>query len=332
MGRWLTRRLLITFVTFIGITMLVFTLMRLAPVSPVDILLFNMRNQGGLPPADIQALHDKLAAAARAGQADPRPVRRCGCENIVTQGSLGFSFVTGRPVARHGRRADPADAAAAGHRARSSSSYRRAARASSPRCARNRSTDYVVSALGLSVVAIPSFFLGLAAIYIFSVKLGWLPGGRHVHADGKTFNPVDWIRHLIMPAIVLGLAGVGPILRYVRTSILETLGQDYLVTARAKGLDRAASIVRHAFPNALLPLITLIGIQVGTLMAGAFITEQIFTWPGMGTLGLSAINSKDYPVLQAFAMVVGIMVLLGNLLADLAYGVRRPADPAGVRV
>jgi peptide/nickel transport system permease protein len=141
---------------------------------------------------------------------------------------------------------------------------------------------------------------------------------------GKPFNPIDWFRHLIMPAFVLGLAGVGPILRYVRTSILETLGKDYLVTARSKGLPVTATVVRHAFPNALLPFITYVGIQVGTLMAGAFITETIFTWPGMGQLALNSILSKDYPVIQAFAVVTGAMVLIGNLLADLAYGV---ADP-----
>ena len=189
---------------------------------------------------------------------------------------------------------------------------------------RNRFTDYLVSAFGLSVVAIPSFFLGLAAIYIFSVKLGVLPSGGMFTPTNKVFNPIDWIRHLIMPATMLGLAGVGPTLRYVRTSILETLGKEYLVTARAKGLPMTLTVIRHAFPNALLPLITFVGIQVGTLMAGAFITEQIFTWPGMGTLGLSAINSKDYPVLQAFAVMTASWFWLGNLFADLAYGV---ADP-----
>ena len=127
-----------------------------------------------------------------------------------------------------------------------------------------------------------------------------------------------------MPATILGLAGVGPILRYVRTSILETLGKDYLVTARAKGLPWVAVVLRHAFPNALLPLITFVGLEIGRLMAGAFIVEQIFTWPGMGSLALSAINSRDYPVVQAFAILVAAIVLLGNLVADLAYGV---ADP-----
>jgi len=189
---------------------------------------------------------------------------------------------------------------------------------------RNRITDYVVSTFGLSVVAVPSFFLGLAAIYIFSVKLNWLPAGGMFKASDKHVDFVDFLRHLVLPATILGLAGVGPVIRYVRTSILETLGREYLVTARSKGLPWTMVVIRHAFPNALLPLITVVGLQVGSLMAGAFITEQIFTWPGMGRLALDAILSHDYPVIQAFAVITALMVLIGNLVADLAYGV---ADP-----
>jgi peptide/nickel transport system permease protein len=135
---------------------------------------------------------------------------------------------------------------------------------------------------------------------------------------------LDALKRLLMPATILGLAGVGPIIRYVRTSILETLGKEYLVTARSKGLPRTQVFRQHAFPNALLPFITYIGIQFGTLMAGAFVVEQVFTWPGMGRLALNSINQRDYPVIQAFAIVVAVFILLGNLLADLAYGV---ADP-----
>ena len=188
---------------------------------------------------------------------------------------------------------------------------------------RNRFTDYIISSFGLSVVAVPSFFLGLLFIYIFSVQLKVLPAGGMINPA----NPNDIfgaVQRLIMPATILGLAGVGPIIRYVRTSILETLGKEYLVTARSKGLPRGRVVRRHAFPNALLPFITYLGLMFGSLMAGAFIVEQIFVWPGMGRLALNAINQRDYPVIQAFAVVVAVMVLLGNLLADIAYGL---ADP-----
>jgi peptide/nickel transport system permease protein len=321
MSRWIIRRLIVTLVTFMAITLLVFVLMRLAPVSPVDLLLFNARNQGGLTAADIQRIHDNLSREL--GLDQPIPIQYLiWLKEVVANGSLGFSFVTGRPsVDMVVERVPPTMLLmilalvlelVVGVPLGILAALRR-----------NRLTDYVASAFGLSVVAVPSFFLGLAAIFVFSVKLNALPSGG-MFAPGKPFDAVDWIRHLILPVSVLGLAGVGPILRYVRTSIVETLGKDYLVTARAKGLPRTMVVVRHAFPNALLPLITVIGLQVGTLIAGAFIVEQIFIWPGMGRLALEAINNRDYPVIQAFAVVTGAMVLLGNLAADFAYAV---ADP-----
>jgi ABC-type dipeptide/oligopeptide/nickel transport system permease component len=322
MGRWLARRLLITLVSFIGFTIIVFTLMRLSPVSPVDLMLFNMHQNGGLSTEDMVRIHDQLSKEL--GLDLPIPIQYViWLKTFITSGTLGFSFVTGRPSLDMVIERIPPTLLLLG------SALIIELLIGIPlgifaALRRNRWLDYIISSFGLSIVAIPSFFLGLAAIYVFSVKLGWLPSGGMFTPTNKTFNPVDWIRHLILPAFVLGLAGVGPILRYVRTSILETLGKEYLVTARAKGLSVNLTVIRHAFPNAMLPLITYIGIQVGTLMAGAFIVEQIFTWPGMGTLALSAIQSKDYPVIQAFAVVVGMMVLLGNVFSDLAYGI---ADP-----
>jgi peptide/nickel transport system permease protein len=188
---------------------------------------------------------------------------------------------------------------------------------------RNRLTDYLVSAFGISAAAVPSFFLGLALIYVFSIKLKVLAPGD-MFTPGQPRNALDDLRHLTLPAVVLGLGSAGPILRYVRTSILETLGREYLVTARAKGLAPSMVIIKHAFPNALLPLITVVGLQVGQLVAGAFITEQVFNWPGMGRMAYNAIVAHDYPVIQAFAIVVAVMVLLGNVLSDVAYGF---ADP-----
>lgn len=322
MGRWLARRLLITGVTFLGITLLIFALMRLAPVDPVDLLLFNLRQSGGLSTEDVTRIH--LEMRRELGLDQPIPIQYAlWLKEIVENGSLGFSFVTGRPaLITVLERIQPTlllmGAAliielAIGIPLGIAAALRR-----------NRLLDYVASSFGLSVVAIPSFFLGLAAIYVFSVKLNVLPSGGMFRPTNKGIDLIDGVRHLILPAFILGLAGVGPILRYVRTSIVETLGRDYLVTARAKGLSRTQVVLSHAFPNALLPLITYIGIEIGRLMAGAFIVEQIFTWPGMGQLALQSINSRDYPVIQAFAVIVAVVVLLGNLLADLAYGV---ADP-----
>jgi len=321
-GRWLLRRLLITLATFVGFTIIVFTLMRLSPVSPVDLMLFNLRQQGGLSAADIQRIHDELAR--QLGLDLPIPIQYVvWLKTFVTTGSLGFSFVTGRPSTDMVFERMPPTLLLLGSALIIELAFGiplgilAALR-------RNRWLDYVVSSFGLSVVAVPSFFLGLTAIYIFSIKLGVLPSSGMFTPSSKSFDAIDRLRHLILPAFVLGLAGVGPILRYVRTSILETLGREYLVTARAKGLTVTQTVVRHAFPNALLPVITYVGLQVGLLMAGAFITESVFTWPGMGTLALHAIQSKDYPVIQAFAVIVGGLVLLGNVFADIAYAI---ADP-----
>lgn len=322
MGRWLLRRLIITLVTFLGFTVIVFTLMRLSPVSPVDLMLFNLRQQGGLSSEDMQRIHDELAK--QLGLDLPIPVQYViWLKTFVTTGSLGFSFNTGRPSLDMVVERMPPTILLLG------SSLVIELLIGVPlgilaALRRNRWLDYVVSSFGLSVVAVPSFFLGLGVIYVFSIKLGWLPASGMFTPTAKSFNPIDWLRHLLLPATVLGLAGVGPVLRYVRTSILETLGKEYLVTARAKGLSATRTVIRHAFPNALLPLITYVGLQVGQLMAGAFITESVFSWPGMGTLGLAAITNKDYPLIQAFAVVVGGLVLLGNVFADFAYAL---ADP-----
>ena len=321
MGRWLVRRLIITFVTFIGITMIVFGLMRLTPVDPVDLLLLNLRNQGGLPAGDLEALRDRYRKEL--GLDQPIPVQYAlWLREVVTNGNLGYSFGTGRSALEMVLERFPPTLLLMGA-AMIISVAVGVPLGILAALRRNRITDYVVSSFGLSVVAVPSFFLGLAFIYVFSVQLKLLPAGGMINPANPN-DLVDAVKRLLMPATILGLAGVGPIIRYVRTSILETLGKEYLVTARSKGLPRGRVIRRHAFPNALLPFITYVGLQVGTLMAGAFVVEQVFTWPGMGRLALNSINQRDYPVIQAFAVVVAVFILLANLLADLAYGV---ADP-----
>ena len=163
----------------------------------------------------------------------------------------------------------------------------------------------IVAVAGLSI---PSFWLGLILILIFSVRLGWLPSG----------GGGSW-QHIILPAISLGLATSALIARMVRSSLIEVLNADYVRTARARGLKERAILIRHAVPNALIPTITVIGLQFGTLLAGAVVTEVVFSWPGMGSLLVSAIANRDFPVVQAALLVVSFSFLLVNLLTVLLY-------------
>ncbi len=168
----------------------------------------------------------------------------------------------------------------------------------------------VVSLLGLSF---PSFALGPILILIFGIHFGWLP----VSGAGS------W-RHLVLPVITLGSGMAAILTRMVRTTMLEELGQDYIRTARAKGLSERAVVYRHALPNAMIPLLTVLGLQFGTLLAGAIVTETIFSWPGLGRLTVSAISNRDYPLVQGCILTIGLTYVLVNLLTDALYGVVNP--------
>jgi peptide/nickel transport system permease protein len=183
--------------------------------------------------------------------------------------------------------------------------------------------DYVATFFAFMGISLPTFFLGLAGIYVFALRLRWLPvsGTMTLGGEGGT---VDAILHLALPATVLAVAGAGALTRYVRSSMLDVLGQDYVRTARAKGQIEAIVLRRHALRNALIPVITLAGLQLPTLLAGAVITEQVFEWPGMGRLTIEAINQRDYPVLMGITLITALLVTAGNLLADLTYSIIDP--------
>jgi peptide/nickel transport system permease protein len=159
-------------------------------------------------------------------------------------------------------------------------------------------------------------------IYIFSVWLGWLPSGDMYASGHASF--LDYLRHLILPCLVLTLVTIATWSRYMRASMLDVISQDYIRTARAKGLRRRAVLVHHALRNALLPMITIAGLQLPTLLGGALVTETVFTWPGMGRLFLDSIGYRDYPVVMGLLMFSALLVLIGNLIADLLYSI---ADP-----
>jgi len=173
---------------------------------------------------------------------------------------------------------------------------------------RGRSADRAVSLLTLFGLAVPNFALGPVLILLFSVILGWLP------VSGR-----GGLAHLILPAATLGAALAAILTRMVRTSVIEELSADYVRTARAKGLSEAAVLFRHALRNALLPIVTILGLQFGTLLAGTIVTESIFSWPGIGRLAVTAIQARDYPLLQGCILLIAVSYVAVNLLTDVVY-------------
>jgi len=183
--------------------------------------------------------------------------------------------------------------------------------------------DYAAVTLSFLGTSIPSFFLSLILVYVFTVVLGWLPsGGMTTLGTGGDFW--DVVRHMLMPTAVLTASFAGSNIRYIRSSMLEILQQDYLRTAKAKGIGRFLTINKHAMRNALLPIITVISMQIPMLIGGAVVVEQVFSWPGLGLLTMTAIMNRDYPVIMGVSLLSGLIVLLGNLLADILYAVVDP--------
>jgi peptide/nickel transport system permease protein len=172
--------------------------------------------------------------------------------------------------------------------------------------------------------AVPLFWLGLIAIWVFAVELGWLPTGGIKSLNASNWDLVDRLKHLILPALILSFGRIANFSRYVRGELLEVLQEDYIRTARAKGLKSRVVLTRHALRNALIPLITVLGMNVRWLFGGAVLTETIFAWPGMGRLIVNAAFQRDYPVVMGTTLVSAVLVIAGNLLADITYAVVDP--------
>jgi len=185
---------------------------------------------------------------------------------------------------------------------------------------RGRWLDQVLSLVSLFGLSVPGLALGPVLILIFSIGLGWLPvsGANAGGADRGGVGSIDW-EYLVLPSIAMGASLAAILTRMVRTAMLEELGQDYIRTARAKGLSESAVVCRHALPNALVPIVTVVGLQFGALLAGAIVTETIFSWPGLGRLTVSAISNRDYALVQGCLLSIGLTYVLVNLLTDIVY-------------
>ena len=183
--------------------------------------------------------------------------------------------------------------------------------------------DYILTATTFVAYSVPAFWLGLMLIILFSVKLGWLPTSGIVNSElepGSWAATVDWLKHLILPVAVLAISEIIQVQRFMRSSLLEVLRQDYLTTARAKGLSEAVVIGRHALKNALIPVVTIIAVTMPRVVGGSTVVETVFAYPGMGRLLYTSIMGNDYVVAMTVVMIIAVTVVFFNLLADVIYG------------
>lgn len=311
MHRYIIRRLLIMVPILLGITVVSYMIIALTPGDPVQMMI-----------SPSMSREDMEIRRRALGLDQPVHIRYVRWLGEVARGNLGYSFSSGAPVTeRVGERILPTlkltgTALLMSYVLGIPVGVLAATR-------RYSAMDYLATVVTFLGISLPTFFLGLAGIYIFALRVRWLPVGGTMTLGGDG-GFVDGLVHLILPASVLAVAGAGAVTRYVRSSMLEVLGQDFVRTARAKGLAEALVLRRHALRNALIPVITIAGLQVPALLAGAVITEQIFEWPGMGRLTIEAINQRDYPVMMAITLITALLVAAGNLLADIAYAVVDP--------
>lgn len=313
MIKYIIRRLLISIPVLLGITMITFAAYNLAPGDPISAMI---DPSVPVPPEVLQRMKEDL------GLNKPIAVRYVIWLKEAAHGNLGFAYNSNTPVLKKIGDRLPATLAL------TISAMLLAISLGVPlgvySALRQYSTlDYVLTLFAFVAVSVPAFFFALGAIYIFSVRLGLFPvqGLRNPDAPNQV---VDFLHHLILPATVLGLERIAGFLRYTRSAVLEVLGQDYMTTARAKGLAERVVLWGHGFRNALISMITIITLSLPGLFGGAFVIEWIFAWPGMGQLAVMSVNMRDYPTLMGIALISSTLVLLSNLLADILYAA---ADP-----
>lgn len=296
MGAYIRRRLVQSVVVVWGVSVLVFFLLRLAPGDPVSLLL-------------VESASPEQVAAAKAkwGLDKPIPVQYAVFLGRALRGDLGDSLFFQQPAIEVLMERMPATLQLSAAALLFSLSVAIPIGMLSA-LKRDSFWDYLGTGLAMLGQAIPPYWLGIMLILVFSVALGWFPtSGRGT------------LSHLVLPAITLGSVLMALITRLVRSGMLDVLGEDYVRTARAKGLRERSVIVRHALRNILIPLVTVIGLQLGALFGGAVITESIFAWPGVGRLALQSINARDYPMVQASVLVISVVYVFLNLAVDLLY-------------
>jgi len=315
MTRYLIRRLLVSIPVFFGITMLVFLGVTMAPGDPL-MMIISFEDMQRVTDQELDAMRHSL------GLDQPVPIRYVKWLGEFMRGNFGVSMRTRVPVTSLLATTIP-NTLRLSVVALILSLLIGVTFGILMALMQHTWVDYLLSIFTLAQWSTPGFFLSLAGIYIFTIELGWLPAfGMLTPGQPPTF--IDQFRHTIMPATILALHSSATWARYTRASMLDALHADYVVTARAKGLRERAIILRHVARNAALPVVTILGLSIPGLLAGAVIVETIFAWPGMGRLSVAAAVGRDYPVLMGTVAVAAFMVLGSNLLTDLAYAAIDP--------
>ncbi|MEH7302475.1 ABC transporter permease [Neobacillus drentensis] len=310
MKKYLIKRLLQSIPILIGISIMTFAIMQLAPGNPMQTMI-----DPKISAEEIERAQENL------GLNDSLPVQYFNWITQILQGNLGYTIKTGQPVGQLILERLPATLLLTG------TAFIIAFVLGVPlgvysATKRNKLPDYVLTVMSFIGISIPSFFFGLGMIFIFALKLGWLPtsGMVTIGADYTGFALfMDYFKHVIMPALVLALPTVAVVMRFTRSSMLEVLNQEFIRTADSKGLSKSKVYLKHALRNALIPVITIFGLSIPFLFGGAYITEHIFNWPGMGSLGIQSIVAREYPVIMDLNLFTSILVMAGNLLADVMY-------------
>jgi ABC-type dipeptide/oligopeptide/nickel transport system permease component len=304
MRQYVLRRLLVTLPVLLGVSVLAFAIMHVVPGDPVRLIA------GPDAPEDVV---DRIRAEL--GLERPLHVQYLSFLGRALQGDLGRSLRSRAPVIDEILVRFPATlelttvsmlvAVALGVPLGLVSAVRRATW-----------VDYTAMSVALSTLSMPVFWLAIVAIWIFSLQLGWFP----VSGRGGPVWEWDGLRHIVLPALTLATTSIAIISRLTRSGMLEVLGREFIVTARAKGVAERVVVGKHALKNALIPVVTVVGLQYGFLLGGAVVTETIFAWPGVGRLAITSILQRDYPVVQGCVLLVAVLFVLINLAVDLLYG------------
>lgn len=306
---YVLRRLIQAIPVLVLASVAVFLILRLIPGDPADTIAGE-----NATPEEVDAIREQL------GLNDPIPVQYISWITDLLQGELGTSIRTGVPVSELLRLAMPPTLELA------FASYVIALVIGIPlgtiAGVRPRSIwDWGLSFYTIGTLGVPNFLLGVLLLWGLSVNLGWFPASGRVSFFE---DPIGSLEYLFLPSLALGSGLAAVLARYTRTTVQQAMGQDYIRTARAKGLSSSAIVIRHALRNSMIPIVTIVALQVGNIMAGAVVIERVFTRPGLGRLVVDAIQNRDYLIVQSTLIILVVIFVGMNLLADLAYGFLDP--------